>query len=112
MSNDLADRASWLFDKVGKLPPHVREYRFHPARKWRFDIAWPAIKLAVEIHGGEFVRGQHVRGAGLARDLEKSRAAQLAGWMVLAYTGCDLSRRSSLMIDEVRFAIGSWPVVG
>jgi hypothetical protein len=32
------------------------EYRFHPKRMWRFDRAWPAVKVAVEFHGGTFGR--------------------------------------------------------
>ena len=25
----------------------VREHRFHPVRKWRFDVAFPSVKLAI-----------------------------------------------------------------
>jgi len=33
------------------LPAPVFEYRFHPSRKWRFDIAWPERRVAVEVEG-------------------------------------------------------------
>lgn len=60
-----------------------REYRFHPIRQWRFDFAWPDIKLAVEIEGGLYVQGRHARGAGIEKDAEKYAEALLEGWRVL-----------------------------
>lgn len=60
-----------------------REYRFHATRRWRFDFAWPQVKVAVEVHGfgwGHQAQ-QHVSG-----DAEKARAAILCGWTVLTYT--------------------------
>ena len=59
-----------------------REYRFHAIRKWKFDFAWPLVKVALEIHGGTFVRGAHSRGARQRKDFEKQNAAHLAGWTV------------------------------
>jgi hypothetical protein len=61
------------------------EYWFHPVRKFRFDFACPAIKLAIEIHGGVFTRGRHVRPAGIIADCEKQRIAVAHGWRVLPY---------------------------
>lgn len=62
------------------------EFRFHPKRLWRFDLAWPAHKLAVEIEGGAFSRGRHVRGAGFVKDLEKYNEATALGWRILRFT--------------------------
>lgn len=72
--------------RYSRLPMPETEYRFHPTRRWRFDFAWPAIKLAVEIDGGTWVKGRHVRGAGYARDCEKMNTAQLMGWTVFRFT--------------------------
>jgi len=69
-----------------QLPQPIREYRFHPVRKWRFDFAWPKIKLAVEIDGHTFdgsVPGNHARGKKYQNDCIKQNAAQLDGWAVL-----------------------------
>lgn len=68
------------------LPEPELERRFHPRRRWRFDLAWPAQKVAVEIEGGTWVNGRHTRPAGYAGDLEKYNSAALAGWLVLRYT--------------------------
>ncbi len=65
------------------LPKPEREHRFHATRKWRFDLAWPAEMLAVEVHGGVWTGGRHTRGAGFVRDREKMNEAVLLGWRVL-----------------------------
>jgi very-short-patch-repair endonuclease len=62
------------------------EYRFDPDRRWRFDFAWPALKIAVEIEGGQYVNGRHQRAAGFAADCEKYNAAQLVGWRVFRFS--------------------------
>jgi hypothetical protein len=38
------------------LPKPVTQLVFHKHRKWRFDFAWPDVKVAVEIQGGAFMR--------------------------------------------------------
>jgi very-short-patch-repair endonuclease len=62
------------------------EYRFHPYRRWRFDIAVPDLMVAVEIEGGIWSGGRHTRGKGYQGDMEKYNAAQMLGWKVLRYT--------------------------
>lgn len=67
------------------LPVPEREHKFHPDRKWRFDYAWPELKVAVEVEGGIYTRGRHTRGAGYEKDMEKYNAAALRGWTLLRY---------------------------
>lgn len=71
----------------------VREYKFHPVRKWPFDFAWPEAKLAVEIQGGTYkrIRGRHSRGPGQHNDFDKYNAAQLLGWRVVLLDSNHLS---------------------
>lgn len=61
----------------------VREHHFSDERGWRFDFAWPAVQVAVEVEGGVWSYGRHLRGSGYLRDVEKYNAAALAGWRVL-----------------------------
>lgn len=68
------------------LPKPEREFLFHKKRKWRFDLAWPDLLIAVEVEGGIWVGGRHVRGQGYEADCEKYNEAQIAGWMVLRFT--------------------------
>lgn len=60
----------------------IKEYRFHPIRRWRFDYCLPERKIAFEYDGGVFVFGRHSRGASMAKDNEKINNAQLMGWKV------------------------------
>ncbi len=66
------------------------EYRFHPVRKWRFDVAFPEAMVAVEIEGGVWSYGRHNRAATFLRDMEKYNEATMAGWSILRYTWKDV----------------------
>jgi hypothetical protein len=70
------------------LPKPEHEFRFHPTRRWRFDMAWAMgfFAIAVEIDGGSFVNGRHNRPVGFAKDLEKLNAATEMGWRVFRFT--------------------------
>ncbi len=71
------------------LPEPVAEFRFHPERRWRFDYAWPAHKIALEVEGGVWMakggngKAGHSYGRGKERDHEKFTAAAILGWRVL-----------------------------
>jgi hypothetical protein len=73
-----------LFEAFGLLPA-TPEYLFHKKRKWRIDYAYPFINLGIEIEGGIFSMGRHVRGAGYRHDLEKYNALAEDGWTLLRY---------------------------
>lgn len=51
------------------------------SRRWRFDIAIPANKWAVELNG--HWRGQH--GAGWSEGFDKLNMAQALGWKVFVF---------------------------
>jgi very-short-patch-repair endonuclease len=82
----LERRAAWLIQAAG-LPEPDREYRFHLLRQFRFDFAWPAQRIGLEIEGGTWTGGRHTRGAGFAGDCEKYNEATVDGWRVLRVTG-------------------------
>ncbi len=77
-----------------RLPQPVREYQFY---RWRFDFAWPKLKIFVEIDGATFIGGAHVRGKGYQRDCKKNNRAQLEGWVVL--------RADREMVGQREFAL-------
>lgn len=64
----------------------VREYRFHPTRRWRFDYAIPAHRVALEVEGGVWTGGRHISPTGFLGDMEKYNAATLMGWRVFRTT--------------------------
>lgn len=102
----LAKSSKWerrfaeLWAEIGG-EPCLREHRFAPPRRWRFDFAWPGDRLAVEIEGGSFVRGRHQRPSGYRADCEKYNAATALGWRVLRYTDQDLRDRPAEVIEQV-----------
>jgi very-short-patch-repair endonuclease len=73
----------------------VKEYTFHPTRKWRFDYAFPDFKIAVEVDGGVWINGRHNRATGYLKDLEKFNAAASMGWLVLKFTPDELYRSNT-----------------
>jgi very-short-patch-repair endonuclease len=81
----LEDEFAFLVRVCG-LPAPVRQFKFLPYRRFRFDFAWPDHKVYVEIEGGTWVGGRHVRPAGYARDCEKYNQAALNGWVGLRFT--------------------------
>ena len=72
----------WLY-QVGLVP--VPEYKFYNNRRWRIDYAFPDQKLAIEIEGGVYTRGRHVRPTGFIGDIEKYNALTECGWRLLRY---------------------------
>jgi very-short-patch-repair endonuclease len=63
-----------------------REHKFYPGRSWRFDFSWPAFFVAVEVEGGIWENGRHVRPQGFSDDAEKYNTATAAGWRVYRFT--------------------------
>jgi len=82
-ANDLKVR-HWC--KINNWAAPVSELKFHPVRKWRFDWAWPDLRAALELNGGTFTGGRHIRGIGYERDCEKIAVAMTMGWAVLSVT--------------------------
>ena len=74
----------------------VKELRFHPVRRWRFDYAIPAHKIALEVEGGVWTGGRHTRSKGFLGDIEKYNQATLLGWRVFRTTPDDLLKSSTL----------------
>lgn len=76
-----------------KLLGYVTQHLFAPGRRWRFDFAWPDLRVAVEIEGGLRVTGPyggniggHNSPEGYAANCEKYNAAAELGWFVFRYT--------------------------
>ena len=85
-----------LHIRAAGLPEPIREHRFHPVRKWRFDFAWPGRMIAVEVEGGTWANGRHTRGSGYERDAEKYNTAVELGWRVLRYTSGQIERGEAI----------------
>lgn len=65
---------------------YVEEFKFHPTRKWRFDLCFPDKKLAVEYEGIFSKKSRHTTVSGYSGDVEKYNAVAALGWKILRYT--------------------------
>jgi len=66
--------------------PFEAEYRFCE-RRWRFDFAFPAKRVAVEVEGGVWMqKSRHTSPKGYINDMEKYTEAACQGWTVLRFT--------------------------
>ncbi len=98
MSN-LEDAFALQLHAVG-LPEPEREYQAIPERRYRWDFAFVAARLLVEIDGGVWSakkaracplcgnrqQGAHGTGQGIERDAEKANLAAAHGWYVMRGT--------------------------
>ena len=86
-------------------PEPVQQHMFARAthnRRWMFDFAWPRIKLAVEIDGGQWAPhgGRHNTDG----DREKLNVAALLGWRVMRFSASMLASPEAV-VGMVREAI-------
>jgi hypothetical protein len=76
-----------LLNNICQYPP-VREYKFdqkiagQKQRMWRFDFAYPEIKIAFEVEGGTWNGGRHVHPVGFLNDCIKYNEATRQGWII------------------------------
>ncbi|MFI7306213.1 DUF559 domain-containing protein [Micromonospora aurantiaca] len=66
----------------------------------RVDLAWPALRLAVEYDGDHHRERAHFR-----RDVARLNALRAAGWVVLRFTADDVLRRPDATVALVRQAL-------
>jgi len=83
------------------LPQPVPQFRFDPTRRYKADFAWPEHMLLVEVEGGVYTNGRHVRPAGYRKDCEKYNRAQMLGYKVLRYTA-DMLDDPDAVLDDLR----------
>lgn len=76
----------------------VKEYRFYKSRQWRFDYALPLYKIALEVEGGVWTQGRHVRPVGFLGDMNKYNTATLLGWRVFRTTPSKLLSQDTLTL--------------
>lgn len=89
---------------VGDAPGMRKRLTAAGLHDWRFDYAWPALKVAVEFDGGQWVAhgGRHNRDS----DREKLNAAGALGWRVLQFSNQQWERNSEGCIRIIKQALG------
>ncbi len=92
----------WKQCAPADAPPYETEVLFDSTRQWRFDVAWRhPLRVAVELHGGEYSGGRHVTGTGFIGDRHKINAATLQNWIVLEFTSTMLHTDPCGCIEQI-----------
>ena len=76
----------------------IKEHKFHPVRRWRFDYAIPTAKIAIEVEGGVWTGGRHTSPKGFLNDIEKYNTATIMGWRLLRTTPDRLCSNETLQM--------------
>ncbi len=85
-----------------KLPVPVRQYAVRlGARRFRFDLAYPELRIAIELDG----LAPHYGKERWQRDHDRHNATELAGWVTLRFTWWDVTERPYLVVAQVRAAL-------
>jgi very-short-patch-repair endonuclease len=82
---------------LGDLPPEVQYPVVVNGRRYRLDLAYPALLVAVEYDGQE-----HRSQARARRDLLREADLSEAGWRILRFDGGVVMRRPDQIVAEVR----------
>jgi very-short-patch-repair endonuclease len=61
--------------------------------------------LAVEVEGGSWIAGRHVRARGFEADCEKYNAAVLLGWRILRFTTAMIESGAAISAIEAAFGM-------
>lgn len=80
------------------LPAPEPQFRFAPPRRWRIDLCYRALRIAIECEGGVWIQGRHTRGSGFIGDIEKYNELALAGWMLIRITYAMIADGSAVAV--------------
>lgn len=94
-------------DEMIRAADRAARHEYAHRRDWRFDFAWPAQKVALEIEGGTWTGGRHTRGKGFEEDAAKYAEAAIQGWKVLRATGAQVHDNTALGWVEKALKVGA-----
>lgn len=107
------DLANYLASALRAIAPDLPEFETERVfalktfgREWRFDIAFPEYRVAVEVDGGRFVKGRHNDPVKFADESAKRTAAGMLHWKVLQIPGDKVKAQMATIIDMIRCALG------
>lgn len=91
-------------DDIG-MPRPIREFEFTVDRKWRFDFAWPHVRVAIEIEGGvsKYKPGRHLRAEGFQGDLDKYNIGSAYGWRIFRFSSKDIQENRGPFVASLLY---------
>lgn len=84
----------------------VREYQFHPVKRYRADFYLPDYNVLLEVEGGTRGKSRHTTHEGYSKDLIKYNDAQILGFARLAFTTEQVN--SGLAISKIEQFIAAY----
>lgn len=101
-----------MYDQMaaGCFPEPVREFPFARSigRKWKADFAWKDRMILLEVEGGTYSKGRHVRPLGYRNDCEKYSVAAALGWKVIRVTTDMIADGTAIRLLEFAFYGGAY----
>jgi very-short-patch-repair endonuclease len=84
--SEAEDELAWQMHAIGLDP--IRQFHFGESigRRWAADFAFLDKKLLIEVDGGAYVAGRHVRGQGYEDDHARDAEALCLGFRILRVT--------------------------
>lgn len=90
------DKLAGQLDTLGI--EYVRQFRFHPSRRWLADFQIG--HLLIEVDGGGWTGKGHFSEHGRRHDNERDRAATILGYRVLRFTGSEVTDGTAIAAIE------------
>lgn len=94
----------WISRGYNEIFPFVRQYRFHPTRRFLLDFANIEYKLDVEISGWSGGGGHGGSRKSFISDVERSRNLALLGWTYFPILASDCTKR----VDVAAIPVIEW----
>lgn len=83
--------------KLNGVTGYIREHRFFPSRRWRFDFSFPEKKIAIEIDGEN-----HHNHAQAIKDAEKRVMAAKLGWNVIVLSSRQTAETERDLLELIK----------
>jgi very-short-patch-repair endonuclease len=101
VSGDARSEAERLLVKLLRQERITGWYANYPAAGYKIDVAFPAVKVAIEIDGMAFHSDADV----FVADRQRQNVITLHGWKVLRFTWIDLTEYPQRVVAEIKHAI-------
>lgn len=91
------------------LPKPETQVQLIEGRRFRYDVVFRQWKVAVEVQGGIWSGGAHVRGQGYEANAVKSALAQIEGYICLYVTPGQINDNTAVFLIDRALRSRGWP---
>jgi len=104
MRTQLLGVSTAAHDGMASLPQLETQFRPLLSRRFRIDFAYPSIRLGIEVDGGIWNRGAHIRPAGRESDMLRDATLMLNGWTIMRFSSKHIYNGLALEIIVAKVA--------